>query len=89
VRDWLPALAEVIGAPPPRHLPRWLARLVAGEAPVILMTEIRGASNAKARRELPWAPGHSSWRTGFVEAYGARRRFERPLRPRPLRERPA
>ena len=52
VRDWLPALAAAAGAPPPRHVPRWLGRLAAGEAVVAMMTEIRGASNAKARREL-------------------------------------
>ena len=54
VREWLPALAAAIGAKPPRHVPRWLARLAAGEAGVVLMTEIRGASNAKAKRELGW-----------------------------------
>jgi 2-alkyl-3-oxoalkanoate reductase len=69
VREWLPALADSLGAPPPRHVPRWLARLLAGEAGVSLMTEIRGASNGKARRELGWTPQHPSWRQGFVEAY--------------------
>ena len=57
VRDWLPALAGAAGAKPPRRLPRWLARLAAGEAVATLMTECRGASNAKARRELGWQPG--------------------------------
>jgi nucleoside-diphosphate-sugar epimerase len=69
VREWLPALAAAIGAPPPRHVPRWLARLVAGEAGVTMMTEIRGASNAKARRELGWTPAYASWREGFVASY--------------------
>jgi nucleoside-diphosphate-sugar epimerase len=69
VREWLPALAAALGAPPPRHVPRWLARLVAGEAGVTMMTEMRGASNAKARRELGWTPAYPSWRQGFVASY--------------------
>jgi nucleoside-diphosphate-sugar epimerase len=69
VREWLPALAEVLGAKPPRHVPRWVARLAVGEAGVTLMTETRGASNGKARRELGWTPRHPSWRTGFAESY--------------------
>jgi 2-alkyl-3-oxoalkanoate reductase len=69
VRDWLPALAAVIGAKPPRRVPRWLARLVAGEAGVVLMTEIRGASNEKAKRELGWSLRFPSWRDGFPAAY--------------------
>jgi nucleoside-diphosphate-sugar epimerase len=71
VRDWLPALAAAIGAKPPRRIPRWLARLVAGEAAVVLMTESRGASNAKAKRVLGWELRYSSWREGFPAAYGA------------------
>ena len=71
VADWLPALAAAIGAKPPRHVPRWLARLLAGEAGVVLMTETRGASNAKAKRELGWALRYPSWREGFVAAYRA------------------
>jgi nucleoside-diphosphate-sugar epimerase len=70
VREWLPALAAAIGAPPPRRVPRWLARLAAGESGVVLMTESRGASNAKARRELGWTPRYPSWREGFAAAYG-------------------
>ena len=70
VREWLPALAAAIGAKPPRRVPRWLARLLAGEAGVVLMTEIRGASNAKAKRELGWTPRYPSWREGFRAAYG-------------------
>ncbi len=69
VRDWLPVLAEALGAKPPRHIPRWLARLVAGEAAVMMGTESRGASNAKAERELGWTPRHPSWRQGFAAAY--------------------
>jgi 2-alkyl-3-oxoalkanoate reductase len=73
VREWLPVLAKAVGAKPPRRVPRWLGRLAAGEPGVVLMTEIRGASNAKAKRELGWEPRHASWRQGFVEAYGAPR----------------
>jgi nucleoside-diphosphate-sugar epimerase len=69
VREWLPVLAETIGAKPPRHVPRWLAQLVAGEAGVVLMTETRGASNAKAKRELGWTLRYPSWREGFRAAY--------------------
>jgi 2-alkyl-3-oxoalkanoate reductase len=69
VREWLPALAAIIGAKPPRRVPRWLARLVAGESGVVLMTEIRGASNAKAKRELGWSLRYPSWRQGFAAAY--------------------
>ena len=58
-----------IHAKPPRHVPRWLARLLAGEAGVALMTEIRGASNAKAKRELGWTLRYPSWRQGFPAAY--------------------
>ena len=68
--EWLPALAEVIGAPPPRRIPRLLARLFAGEAVVAMMTEVRGVSSAKAKRELGWTLRHPTWRRGFVEAYG-------------------
>jgi 2-alkyl-3-oxoalkanoate reductase len=71
VRDWLPALAAAIGAKPPRRIPRWLARLAAGEAAVVLMTESRGASNAKAKRELGWELRYPSWREGFPAMYGA------------------
>ena len=68
VRDWLPALAEILGAKPPLHVPAWLGRLLAGEHMVAMMTEVRGASNAKAKRELGWLPAHPSWRDGFVDA---------------------
>jgi nucleoside-diphosphate-sugar epimerase len=70
VREWLPVLANALGAKPPRHVPRWLARLVAGEGAVMMGTESRGASNAKARRELGWTLRYPSWRQGFPAAYG-------------------
>jgi nucleoside-diphosphate-sugar epimerase len=70
VREWLPVLANALGAKPPRHVPRWLARLVAGEAAVMMATESRGASNAKAKRELGWTLRYPSWRQGFPAAYG-------------------
>src|SRR5262245_24054692 len=66
VREWLPVLATLLGAKPPRHVPAWLARVVAGEHLVVMMTEGRAGSNAKAKAELRWQPGHSSWRTGFA-----------------------
>jgi nucleoside-diphosphate-sugar epimerase len=71
VREWLPLLANVLGAKPPRHVPRWLARLFAGEAAVSMGTEARGASNAKAKRELGWELRYPSWRQGFVAAYAS------------------
>jgi 2-alkyl-3-oxoalkanoate reductase len=70
VREWLPAYAEALGAPPPRRVPAWLARLLAGRFAVYSATHLRGASNAKARRELGWNPGCESWREGFREALG-------------------
>ncbi|HEU4450848.1 MAG TPA: NAD(P)-dependent oxidoreductase [Gaiellaceae bacterium] len=70
VREWLPVLAQALGAKPPRRVPRWLARLVAGEAAVMIGTEARGASNAKAKRELGWTLRYPSWRQGFAEVYG-------------------
>lgn len=66
VAEWLPALARAIGAPKPWHVPRWAGRLFAGEAGAIMMTEVRGAANAKAKRELHWQPEHPSWREGFA-----------------------
>jgi 2-alkyl-3-oxoalkanoate reductase len=65
VREWLPALASSIGARPPRHVPRWVARLM-GEHVVAMMCEIRGASNAKARAVLDWSPAWPTWREGFA-----------------------
>jgi nucleoside-diphosphate-sugar epimerase len=66
VREWLPALARAAGAKPPRHVPRWAGRLLAGEHVVAMMCEIRGASNAKAKRELGWEPRWPTWREGFA-----------------------
>jgi 2-alkyl-3-oxoalkanoate reductase len=82
IREWLPVLANVLGARPPRHVPRWLARLVAGQGAVLMGTESRGASNAKAKRELGWTLRYPSWRQGFTAAYGQ----PRPLQARERRE---
>ena len=68
VAKWLPALAEELGAKKPVRVPRFVGRLLAGEAGAVMMTELRGASNAKAKRELVWHPGHPSWRQGFTAA---------------------
>ena len=65
VAEWLPYLAKVVGAKPPLRLPAWLARLLAGEFVVDQMTNWRGASNEKARKELGWEPRYPSWREGF------------------------
>lgn len=70
VRDWLPVLASALGAKSPRHIPSWLARLAAGEAATLMMTEGRGSSNTKAKRELAWQLGYPSWRQGFAEGLG-------------------
>jgi nucleoside-diphosphate-sugar epimerase len=69
-REWLPALASALGAKPPRRVPRWLARLAAGEAATLMMTEVRGASNEKAKRELGWQLRYPSWRQGFAQGLG-------------------
>jgi nucleoside-diphosphate-sugar epimerase len=66
VAEWLPALAEQLGAPKPWRVPRFAGRLFAGEAGVVMMTETRGASNDKAKRALAWHPRHPSWRDGFL-----------------------
>jgi nucleoside-diphosphate-sugar epimerase len=71
VREWLPVMAEALGAGPPRRFPVWLARVFGGGAAVMMGTESRGASNAKAKRELGWTPRHASWRHGFFETYAA------------------
>jgi nucleoside-diphosphate-sugar epimerase len=70
VRDWMPELARALGAKPPRRVPRWLGRLMAGEAATVYMTELRGASNEKVRRELGWKPSYASWRQGFAQGLG-------------------
>jgi nucleoside-diphosphate-sugar epimerase len=64
--EWLPYLAQCAGAKPPRRIPAWLARILAGEMAVGMMTEGRGFSNAKAKRELGWEPSYPSWRQGFA-----------------------
>ena len=69
-RDWLPVLADVLGAKPPRHVPTWLARLIMGGG-LDMMTQSRGAANARARKELGWTPRYPSWRQGFPAAYRA------------------
>jgi 2-alkyl-3-oxoalkanoate reductase len=71
VSEWLPALAAAIGAKPPRRVPAWAARLFVGEHGVVMMTEARGASNAKAKRDLGWQPEYSSWRDGFRRGLGS------------------
>ena len=68
VAEWLPALAQTLGAKKPVRVPRFVGRLFAGEAGAVMMTELRGASNAKAKRELAWRPAHPSWRRGFAAA---------------------
>lgn len=65
MREWLPAFADALGAPPPRRVPAWLVRLIAGRFVVVQTTQMRGASNAKAKRELGWQPAYPSWRDGF------------------------
>jgi 2-alkyl-3-oxoalkanoate reductase len=68
--EWLPALAAALGAKPPRRVPMWLARLIAGQGMVMMASGSRGASNAKAKRELGWTLRYPSWRQGFAAAYG-------------------
>ncbi len=66
VSQWLPALAAAVGARPPLRVPAWIGRLAAGEAAVSMMTSIRGASNAKAKRDLGWELAWPTWRDGFA-----------------------
>jgi nucleoside-diphosphate-sugar epimerase len=70
LREWLPIYADALGVKPPRRVPAWLARLVGGKAAAAFATQLRGASNQKAKRELGWAPRYPSWRQGFREALG-------------------
>jgi nucleoside-diphosphate-sugar epimerase len=70
VAEWLPVAAKAVDARAPRRVPRWLGRLFAGEFATLMMTELRGASNVKARRELAWTPRHASWREGFATGLG-------------------
>jgi 2-alkyl-3-oxoalkanoate reductase len=72
MREWLPVLADVLGAKRPWRVPRWLAGIVAGEAMAAMATNSRGASNARAKRELGWTLRYPSWRDGFRAAYGPR-----------------
>ena len=83
-REWLPVLAESLGAKPPRRLPAWLVRLLAGGAAVVMGTEVRGASNAKAKRELGWTLRYPSWRVGFPAVYSASTVAD-PSKPRPIK----
>jgi len=66
VAEWLPSLTQMLSGKEPRHLPKFIVRLVAGEAGVAMMTDARGASNAKAKHELAWSPAYPSWRQGFA-----------------------
>ncbi len=70
MREWVPVYAEALGAKPPRRVPVWLAKLVAGRALAANAVELRGASNARAKQELGWQPKYASWRQGFREALG-------------------
>ena len=70
VRDFLPVLARALGAKPPRRVPAWVVRLLAGRAAVDMMTQARGISSEKAKRELGWTLQYPSWRTGFTEGLG-------------------
>jgi nucleoside-diphosphate-sugar epimerase len=70
ISEWLPALAKAIGAKPPRHVPLWVARLAGGEATAVMMSDLRGSSNKKAKRELGWQPRYPSWREGFARGLG-------------------
>jgi nucleoside-diphosphate-sugar epimerase len=70
VREWLPVLATALGAKPPRRIPRWLGRLAAGEAAALSMTDVKGASNAKAKREIGLQLRYPSWRLGFTKGLG-------------------
>jgi nucleoside-diphosphate-sugar epimerase len=69
-REQLPGYARIIGAKPPRHVPRWLVRMIGGAVAATTVTEQRGASNAKAKRELGWTPKYPSWRDGFAAEFG-------------------
>ena len=71
VAVWLPELAAMLGAKKPMRVPKFVGRLAAGPAGVVLMTELRGASNAKAKRELGWSPAHPTWRQGLADAVGS------------------
>ena len=80
-----PALAAAIGAKPPYHLPAWMGRLAIGAQSIAMVTESRGASNAKAKRELGWRPKFPSWRDGFRRGLGDNCPMGEPLRADPSR----
>ena len=79
LREWVPVYAEALGAKPPRHVPVWLARLLAGKGVAASAVSMRGADNAKAKRELGWRPAHPSWRQGFGEALAQSERVDHTL----------
>ncbi len=81
MREWLPALANALGAKPPRRVPVWLARLIAGKGMVMMAVGSRGASNAKAKQELGWTLRYPSWREGFAAAYASPARTGPEARP--------
>jgi nucleoside-diphosphate-sugar epimerase len=70
LREWLPVYADALGAKSPRRVPVFVARLFGGSLATIFATKLRGASNAKAKRELGWQPRYASWREGFATALG-------------------
>jgi nucleoside-diphosphate-sugar epimerase len=70
VSEWAPLLAAAVGARRPLRVRRWVGRLAAGEWAAVAMTEIRGASNDRAKRELGWQLRYPSWRQGFAEGLG-------------------
>ncbi len=78
MRDWLPALASALGAGPPRRVPLWLAGLIAGKGALMMSVESRGASNARAKRDLGWTLRYPTWRQGFAAAYGEQLVTSRP-----------
>jgi nucleoside-diphosphate-sugar epimerase len=77
--EWLPVLADELGARPPLHVPAWVVRIIAGEDAVMGATQARGASNARAKRELGWTLRYPTWRVGFVAAHSAAMPAERKL----------
>jgi 2-alkyl-3-oxoalkanoate reductase len=68
VAEWLPYAAQLIGAKPPLRIPRWAGRLLVGEHVAVLMNDVRGASNGKAKQQLGWRPKYATWRDGFKTA---------------------
>lgn len=68
--EWVPELAKALGAKPPRRVPLWVARIAGGEVAAVMMSELRGQSNKKAKRELGWKPRYTSWREGFAKGLG-------------------